>query len=250
MSEVTSAPALARSGGTLHGVGVGPGDPELVTLRALRILDDAPVVAYPCTESGESMALTIVDALLDPDKVLVPLPLLFSPARTPDHPAYDAAANAIAAHLDAGADVAVICQGDPLFHGSFLYILERLGGRYAVEVTPGVSSVMACAAAVPRPIARGAEGLAVASAMADEAALTALLSAADAAVIMKVGRHLPKVARALDAAGLAEGAHCVTRVGHPDSAVRTLDEALALPDGVPYFTVILARRGSRSVEHP
>jgi len=246
---MTTSP-VGSEHGVLHGVGVGPGDPELLTLRALRVLDEVPVVAYPCTASGESMALAIVDAVLSPDQTLVALPLLFSPARTPDHPAYDEAANRIAEHLDEGRDVAVICQGDPLFHGSFLYILERLGGRFSVEVTPGVSSVMACAAAIPRPIARGAEGLAVASALAEEATLTALLTPADAAVIMKVGRHLPKVARALSAAGLAAGAVCVTRVGHPDATVRSLEEALALPDGVPYFTVILARRIQDCEETP
>jgi len=83
---------------------------------------------------------------------------------------------------------------------------------------------------------------ALASALADEASLTALLTTADAAVIMKIGRHLPKVARALAVAGLAAGALCITRVGHSDAVVRTLDQALARTDGVPYFTVILARR--------
>ncbi|MBB4284467.1 precorrin-2 C(20)-methyltransferase [Roseospira goensis] len=228
--------------GTLHGVGVGPGDPELLTLRALRILDDAPVIAYPATTRGDSMALAIVDRFLREDQVLVPLPLMFSPAQTPDDPAYDRAATVLAAHLDDGRDVAVICQGDPLFHGSFIYLLERLGPRYAVDVTPGVSSVMACAAAVPRPIVHGAEGLAVLPATADEDRMAALLSQADAAVIMKVGRHLAKVGRVLDGAGLARHAVCITRVGHADEAIRPLREALALADGVPYFTVVLARR--------
>jgi len=232
----------AHTTGTLHGVGVGPGDPELLTLRAVRVIDDVPVIAYPATHSGDSMALTIVEAFLGEDQDLIPLPLLFSPAQTPDHPAYDSAAETIAARLDQGQDVAVICQGDPLFHGSFIYVLERLGGRYPVEVTPGVSSIMAGAAAVARPIVHGNETLAVAPATADEDRLLALVKDADAAVVMKVGRHLAKVARVLEAAGLAIGALCVTRVGHADQVIRPLAEALALPDGVPYFTVVLARR--------
>jgi precorrin-2/cobalt-factor-2 C20-methyltransferase len=228
--------------GTLHGVGVGPGDPELLTLRAVRIIDDAPVIAYPATGTGESMALGIIDAFVRDDHTLLPLPLMFSPAQTPDDPAYDRAAEAIAGHLDAGRDVAVICQGDPLFHGSFIYILERLGGRYPVEVTPGVSSIMASAAAVARPIVHGAETLAVVPGTAGADRLRAVLAHADAAVVMKVGRHLQAVGRALADTGLAAGAVCVTRVGHDDQRVRPLAEALADPEGVPYFTVILARR--------
>lgn len=224
-------------------MGVGPGDPELLTLRAVRVIDDAAVVAYPATADGESLALGIVDAVVRPDaQTLIPLPLMFSPARTPDDPAYDRAAAVLAERLEAGEDVAVLCQGDPLFHGSFIHLLERLGGRYPVEVTPGVSSVMACAAVLPHPVAHGTETLAVVPATADEARLRAVLSAVDSAVIMKVGRHLPKVARALAAVGLDAGAVCVSRVGHEDQAVRSLPEALALESGVPYFTVILARR--------
>ncbi|MQX36792.1 precorrin-2 C(20)-methyltransferase [Roseospira navarrensis] len=238
MAVTPDAPAP----GALHGVGVGPGDPELLTLRAVRVIDDAAVIAYPATSQGESMALGIVEAFLRDEQTQVPLPLMFSPAQTPDDPAYDRAAEVIAGHLDAGRDVAVICQGDPLFHGSFIYLLERLGGRYAVEITPGVSSVMACAAAVARPIAHGMETLAVVPATAPEERLARVLAETDAAVVMKVGRHLGKVARVLAAAGLADGAVCVTRVGHPDQVVRPLTEALARPDGVPYFTVVLARR--------
>ncbi|KAA5604114.1 precorrin-2 C(20)-methyltransferase [Roseospira marina] len=241
MTASLSAPPAV---GTLHGVGVGPGDPELLTLRAVRIIDDAPVIAYPATRQGESMALAIVDAFLRDDQEQLALPLMFSPAQTPDDPAYDRAADAIATHLDEGRSVAVLCQGDPLFHGSFIYLLARLGDRYPVDVTPGVSSIMASAAAIARPLAHGTETLTVVPATASDDRLRAVLTPAEVAVVMKVGRHLPRVARILAEVGLADGALCVTRVGYADERVRPLPEALTRPEGVPYFTLVLARRAA------
>lgn len=227
--------------GTLYGVGVGPGDPELVTLKALRVLRTCPVVAFPANPQGESMARTVVRPWLHAGKVEVPIGMDFvSAGRESALAAYDVAAETLDGHLRAGLDVAVLCEGDPLFFGSFIYLLERLGADHSVSVVPGITSVSACAAAAARPIVQGDEGLTVLPATLPDAELETRLSATEAAAVMKLGRHLPRVAAILDRLGRAEGAQVVVRAGHPDQAVLPLAEALA--HGVPYFSLLLTRK--------
>ncbi|HEX2017581.1 MAG TPA: SAM-dependent methyltransferase, partial [Aurantimonas sp.] len=139
--------------GTLYGLSVGPGDPELLTLKALRILQASPVVAYPAPDHGASFARSIVAAHLAPHQDEVPIVVPMRVERFPAASVYDQAASVIAAHLAAGRDVAVLCEGDALFYGSFMYIFERLADRFPAEIVPGVTSVSAAAARLKRPLA-------------------------------------------------------------------------------------------------
>lgn len=229
--------------GTLTGVGVGPGDPELLTLKAVRVLAEAAVIAFPTGADGAGMARRIAAAHVPPGRVELPLPLTFDPARPADDD-YDRAAVAIAAHLDAGRDVAYLCEGDPFFYGSFIPLHRRLANRYPVRVVPGVASPMAAAAALGRPLAERDETFAVIPATLPAETIAARLRATDSAVVLKLGRHLGKVAETARKLGLDADAQCAERVGLPDERLRTLHEAEA--GELPYFALLLLRgRGGR-----
>src|SRR5437763_14197081 len=146
--------------GRLFGLGLGPGDPELVTVKALRLLRAAPVVAYPAPEAGDSFARRIVAEWLRPEQREIAIRFPMRPGPLPAA-IYDDAAARLAAVLDAGDDVAYLCQGDPLFYGSFAGILVRLARRYIVAVVPGVSSLTACAAMAGVPLGQRDEMLTV-----------------------------------------------------------------------------------------
>jgi precorrin-2/cobalt-factor-2 C20-methyltransferase len=225
--------------GRLYGLGVGPGDPELVTLKALRLLRAAPVVAYPAPEHGESFARSIVASWLEPRQreIAIRIPIATGP---PPGATYDAAAAALAAELDRGDDVALICQGDPLFYGSFNHLFARLAGRYWIEIVPGVSSLTACAAASAAPLVARDETLAVIPATLGQAEITRGLAGTDAAAIVKLGRHFPKVRRVLAELDLLDSARYVERATLPNQ--RVVPFAHVEPVGVPYFSMALIRR--------
>jgi len=124
--------------GRLFGVGVGPGDPDLITLKALKILQSAPVIAYPAPEAGVSLARAIAAPHIPPGRREVVIRMPLDPKRFPDRSTYDEAAAAIGEHLRNGDDVAVICEGDPFFYGSFMYLFDRLSDEFEVQVVPGV----------------------------------------------------------------------------------------------------------------
>jgi precorrin-2/cobalt-factor-2 C20-methyltransferase len=224
--------------GRLYGLGVGPGDPELVTVKALRLLRAASVVAYPAPESGDSFARAIVAPWLDGGQREIALRFPMRPGPSPD--AYETAATALAAELDRGADVALLCQGDPLLYGSFIGLYERLAGRYEIAIVPGVSSVSAGAAAARMPLVSGNDSLAVIPATLDEAALAARLAAADAAVVIKLGRHFAKLRLVLQRLGRLDHALYVERASLPNQRVAPL--AAVDPASVPYFSLALVRR--------
>jgi precorrin-2/cobalt-factor-2 C20-methyltransferase len=225
--------------GRLYGLGVGPGDPELLTLKALRLLRRAEVVAYPAPEEGDSFARSIVAQWLDRGQREIAIRIPMRPGRTPAA-IYDKAAARLAAELDEGREVAVLCQGDPFFYGSFGHLFLRLADRYRVEVVPGVSSLTACAAAAGQPLASYDEALAVLPATLDEASLARGLAEAEAAAIVKLGRHLIKVRSVLDRLGLLEQAVYVERATLPTARILPLAEAD--PDRAPYFSMALVRR--------
>lgn len=224
--------------GILYGVGVGPGDPELLTAKAIRLLRDTPVLAWPAPLEGEGMARTIAAPHIVGTKTEIAIRLGFRPERDDTDEAYGTAADSIAAHLQAGTDVAVLCEGDPLFFGSFIYLMTRLAPRFPVEVVPGVSSVMAAAAALKVPLATLEDAVAIVPATRSEAEMERALAAADAGIIMKVGRHLPKVRRVLERLNLLAGARYIERVGLPDQRIAVLAEI----DKAPYFSVILVHK--------
>src|SRR5271170_7988318 len=226
--------------GRLFGLGLGPGDPELVTLKALRLLRAAPVVAYPAPEQGDSFARRIVAEWLDRGQreIRVRFPMRPGP---PPAAIYQKAAAEIAAVLDAGDDVAYLCQGDPLFYGSFAGILTRLATHYAVAVVPGVSSLTACAAAASRPLVQRDETLSVIPAGLPEDELASRLAAADAAVVVKLGRHFAKLRRVLARLELLDEAIYVERASLSNQRVAAL--ATIDPARVPYFATALVWRG-------
>jgi precorrin-2/cobalt-factor-2 C20-methyltransferase len=233
------------SAGKLLGVGVGPGDPELMTLKAMRALGEADVVAHFAKAGNESHSRAIVAQHLRDG--VVELPLLY-PVTTelPKDSAgyrdtlgdfYDEAAAKIAAHLEAGRGVAVICEGDPLFYGSYMHLHTRLTPRFCAEIVAGVTGMSGCWSAAGMPIAQGDDVFTVLPATLSESELTRRLADADAAVVMKVGRHLPKLRRALDRAGRLPRAIYVERGTMADAKMIPL--AAKLDDDAPYFAVVL-----------
>ncbi|ARJ66747.1 precorrin-2 C(20)-methyltransferase [Magnetospirillum sp. ME-1] len=223
---------------TLYGIGIGPGDAELLTLKAVRLIRETPVLAWPAPLDGEGLARTIAAPHIPPGKDEIAIRMGFTVDRAGTEAAYDRAADAIAAHLDAGRDVAVLCEGDPFFFGSFIYLFARLSPRFAVEVVPGVSSIMAASADLHAPLCAWDDGVAIIPATRSEAEIEAALAASDAAVIMKIGRHLPKVKAVLRRLGLWESARIIERVGLPGRRVHDVATVTELP----YFSLILVHR--------
>ena len=226
--------------GTLFGLGVGPGDPELITLKALRILRDAPVFAYPAPEHGDSLARGIVAGHLPGGQIEIPIRMPLVTDRFPAQAVYDSAAADIALHLDAGRDVAVVCEGDPFFYGSFMYLFARLVERFPVEVVPGVSSLTACAAVLGAPLAARNDTLVVLPAPLEAEELARRLDGVESAAIIKVGRHFAKVRGILEQLGLTDQARYVERATMASQRVLPLHE---VTDGdAPYFSMILVHR--------
>ena len=230
--------------GRLHGVGVGPGDPDLITLKALKVLRAANIIAYPALEEGASLARAIAAPHIPEgrEEFAIRMPMLVD--RFPAMEVYDQAAARISEALDNGKSVAVLCEGDPFFYGSFMYLFGRLADRHRVEVIPGVSSLMACAAALSAPLAARNDVLTVLPAPLQDSVLEARLAATDSAAIVKVGRHFERIRALLERLNLAENAHYVERATMENQRVLPLldvDET-----AVPYFSIILIHKRGRA----
>jgi precorrin-2/cobalt-factor-2 C20-methyltransferase len=223
--------------GTAYGIGVGPGDPELVTLKALRLLQAAPVVAYPAPDDGPSFARSIVAQWLRPEQREIAIRVPMVAERFPAQEVYDRAAAEIGTVLSAGNDVAILCQGDPFFYGSFMYLFTRLADRFPVSIVPGVSSLTACAAAAGTPLAARSETLTVVPATLGEAELERRLAGSEAAAIIKLGRNFEKVRAVLARLRLDGRARYVERASLPNQRILPLAEVAA--DSVPYFAMIV-----------
>ena len=226
--------------GTLYGLGVGPGDPELITLKALRLLRSVPVIAYPAPEHGDSLARAIVAEHLPggQTEIAIRMPMLVE--RFPAQEIYDRAAVEIGAHLEAGRDVAVLCEGDPFFYGSFMYLFGRMAERFPVQVVPGVSSLTACAATSGAALVARNDVLTVIPAPLPPERLRDLLARTDAAAIMKLGRHFTKVRDVLNELGFSAHARYIERATMSNQRLLPLDEVD--PDTVPYFSMVLVHR--------
>lgn len=234
--------------GTLHLVGVGPGDPELLTLKAVRILSEVAVIAYPTTGDGAALALGIARTHIPRDAVHLPIPIPMLADREPARAAYDAAAAEIEVRLASGGDVAFLCAGDPLFYGSAMYLLARLAGRVPVAVVPGVTSLTAAAAAITRPLAARNELLKILPAPLPNEVLRHELTTAPAAAIIKVGRHFDRLRALLAETGHAVGAMVVEHATTARQRVTPLD---AFDHGErPYFSTILCYRGEEDWGRP
>ncbi|MGO9396725.1 MAG: precorrin-2 C(20)-methyltransferase [Xanthobacteraceae bacterium] len=233
------------SAGKLIGVGVGPGDPELMTLKAVRALAEADVIAHFAKAGNTSHARAIAAQHLRPGITELPLlypvttelPACSSGYRKALRDFYDDAAATLSAHLEAGRVVAVICEGDPLFYGSYMHVHTRLAARFPVEIVAGVTGMSGCWSAAGMPIAQGDDVFTVLPATLPEDELARRLTDADAAVVMKVGRHLSKLRRALKTSGRLARAIYVERGTMADAKMIPLS---AKPDDdAPYFAVVL-----------
>jgi precorrin-2/cobalt-factor-2 C20-methyltransferase len=231
--------------GRLIGVGTGPGDPDLLTVKAVRAIEGADVVAYFAKEGRGGNGKAIVEHLLQADTALLPLyyPVTTEIAKTDARYQsritgfYDEAAAAVARHLDEGRSVAVLSEGDPLFYGSYMHLHVRLAGRYPTEVIPGISAMSGCWSLAGIPIVQGDDVLSVLPGTLGETELARRLADTQAAVIMKVGRNLPKIRRALQAAGRLQEAVYVERGTMVNSAMVKLADRPQ--DEAPHFSLVL-----------
>jgi len=223
--------------GTVWGIGVGPGDPELLTLKAVRLIRAAAVIAYPAPVEGESFARMIAAPYLPGGQEEIAIRMPLGDGQFPKQSIYEAAAAAIATRVAEGLDVAVLCEGDPFFYGSFMYLYARLVVSCPVQVVPGVSSLMACAGAAGLPIARRNETLTVVPAPLPDDALRARLVGAEALAIIKVGRHLGRVRRLLADCARLDGACLVERATLASQRIAALRDVGG--DTAPYFSMVL-----------
>jgi precorrin-2/cobalt-factor-2 C20-methyltransferase len=229
----------------LIGVGVGPGDPELLTLKAMRVLNEVEVVVHFAKAGHASNARAIVRGHLKPWVTELALHFPVTREIPKNSPAYcsktdafyDDAAVTIAAHLDDGRSVAVLCEGDPLFYGSYMHLQVRLAPRYATEVVAGISGMSGSWSALGTPIAQGDDVFTVLPGTLPERELQRRLADADAAVIMKLGRNLAKVRRALERAGRLDRAIYVERGTTAQAVMMPL--ATRVGDDAPYFALVL-----------
>ncbi len=227
--------------GTLYGIGLGPGDPELITLKAARLIEGATTIAYPTLAGGDSFARAIAKDFIKDGTHEIRMDVPMTTDRQPAQDAYDAGASEIAKVLKTGENVVCLCEGDPFFYGSFMYLNARLVAEFNVEVIPGVTSITACAARAGMPLAARNERLTVLPGPLPEAELKARIEGAESVVIMKVGRHLPKIRGVIDALGLTEQAGYVERATLPEEVVLPLAQA---PEKAPYFSMILLTKGA------
>ncbi|MEM7242280.1 MAG: precorrin-2 C(20)-methyltransferase [Pseudomonadota bacterium] len=226
--------------GKLYGVGVGPGDPDLITRKAWRLIESASVIAYPILEDARSFARRIANDAVRSDAKVIKIKIPMSVERGPAQAAYDKGAADIADALRAGDDVIVLCEGDPFFYGSFMYLHARLKDEFEVEIVPGVSSVTACAAAAHLPLSARNEALTIIPGPVEGSLLRARIEAAEAVAVMKVGRHLEKIKQIVEDAGLLDAAWYVEYASLPEQVVMPLSEKTG---DAPYFSMILISKG-------
>ncbi|HEX4507781.1 MAG TPA: precorrin-2 C(20)-methyltransferase [Alphaproteobacteria bacterium] len=231
--------------GRLYGIGLGPGDPELLTLKALRLIQSSPVVSYFAKAGRRGNARTIVDQWMTGKAEEVPLHYPMTTEHAFDSPVYvsvlaafyEEAVATLSAHLDAGRDVALLAEGDPLFYGSFMHLYIRLRDRYPVTLVPGVTGMTGCWSVAGEPMTWGDDTMSVLPGTLPREGLVERLMATDAAVIMKLGRNFAKVREAVAEAGLLDRAIYVERGTMADELVMPLAEKI---DGkAPYFSLIL-----------
>ncbi len=238
--------------GKLYGIGVGPGDPELLTLKAHRILRECPVVAYPAPDDGDSFARSIVSEFISDNQTEIPIVIPMRVERFPAAQIYDEKSAEIARHLRKGEDVAVLCEGDPFFYGSFMYLFERLSGDFDCEIVPGVSSLMASASALKRPLAARNDVLTVIPAPLSDEIILSRLASGDAIAIIKIGRHYSRIRKLIEEAGLIDQAGYLERVTLQNQKISPLSEVSE--EKAPYFSMILIYKGAedwiQSLEMP
>jgi precorrin-2/cobalt-factor-2 C20-methyltransferase len=231
--------------------GLGPGDPDLISVKSDRVIRAARQIAYFRKEGRKGQARQIVEGMLAPGAVELAMEYPVTTELPFDSPEY---IDLLARFYDDWAErlaalpgeVVVLCEGDPFFYGSFMHLYTRLLGRVEIEVIPGITGMTGCWNATGQPITWGDDVLSVLMATLPEADLLHHIKAADALVIMKTGRNLPKVRRALEAAGRLDQAWLVERGTMPGQRVVPLAEV----DGAdcPYFAIVLVHGHGRRPE--
>ena len=228
--------------GTLYGIGVGPGDPELLTLKAHRLIQQSPYIAYLCSREDHSMAREIVRHCIDSNKrkkqqeIAIAMPM--HKDRTQANQIYDQTAAEISDILDQGYDVAFLCEGDPFFFGSFAYLFERLQGKHYVDVIPGISSVQSSAAAIGRPLTLLTEKMAVLSGRHSDQHILQTLGTFESVVIMKPGSQRARLLGLIEQSGRTQDGVYIEYAGHPEEKiVRDLRQITG--SAGPYFSMIL-----------
>ena len=238
--------AAGGAPGILYGVGLGPGDPELVTVKAARIIGAADVVAYHSARHGRSVARSIAEPYLRGDQIEEQLVYPVT-TETTAHPGgyegaieefYSQAAGRLMAHLAAGRDVVLLAEGDPLFYSSYMHMHKRISSRFAAVIVPGITSVSAASAALSMPLVEGDDVLTVLPGTLGAEELTRRLRGTDAAAIMKISRSYPGVRAALKESGRLEQAHYVERAS---AGARQVIEAAGDvdPASVPYMSLVI-----------
>lgn len=228
--------------GTMFAVGVGPGDPELLTMKAVRLIQSDALVAYPVGgDSGKSVAREIAASYIKENCPEYGFEVPMRLEREPASKAYDKAASHMADVLETGQNIVLLCEGDPFFYGSAMYLVDRLAARFNCEIVPGVTSLTACAAACGRPLAARNERLKIIPAPLSEEVLEQELKNTEAAALMKVGRHFDKVRAVLRKLGMEASAVIVERATGAGEKITALKD---VPEGErPYFSTILIYNG-------
>lgn len=223
--------------GILYGIGVGPGDPELLTIKAARLIENADLIAYPAPEIGDSFARSIAAPYIRPGTPEHAIRMNIGDGTFPKDDIYTQAAEYLKKETLQGKKCVVLCEGDPLFYGSFYYLLMRLSGNIKVELVPGVSSLMACASLTGKALVHGQQSLSILPAIWPEDRLRKCLAHVEAAAIVKLGKHLPKIRRILSDMELTPKTHYIERATLPGNRVVPL---ASLEDiNAPYFSMLL-----------
>ena len=232
---------------TFYGVGVGPGDPELITLKAARIIKNVDIVCYITNVNGESVAKNIASTVLDDAKVsqiTLPIEISMSIGRTNINKAYDSASVKILTSLQEGKSVAFLCEGDPLFFGSFIYLMDRISEQQNCKIIPGITSVNAASAQLATPLTILSEDMAIISSRSTDEKILATLSAYDTVAILKAGPQLPRLTTLLQTASRADETQYIEYATHKSEKI-VKDLSLISDNKGPYFSLLLITRKER-----
>lgn len=228
---------MVTAHGTMYGVGVGPGDPDLLTVKAAQLIGRSSVIAYLAANGGHSTALSIAKQYIPMTArhIVIDMPMRIE--REPGEHAYDHGARSIAIELEKGLDVVVLCEGDPFFYGSFIYLFKRLSDRYECQIVPGITALTASAAALRQPLSARDTIVKVVPATLTDERLKNELTKAETVAIIKVGRHFGRVRNILTSLNLQSNSYVVIRATQADQSIHRLEELSA--DAIPYFSTVM-----------
>ncbi len=223
----------------IYGIGLGPGDPELITLKALRFLQRADIVVYPASKDVPSIVRSIADQYIPTtcQEICIEIPMdedSYTRLKT-----YEPYVKRIISAAQEGLHVVILCEGDPLFYGSFSYIYDAVSELCQVEIVPGVPSICAAGAVFGQSLARKEETITIIPAMLSEKTIETHLMLTNNAVIIKLGRHFKRIYALLEAMQLLDQAYYAERIGFKDEKICRLNECDT--DYIPYFSLILVK---------